>query len=263
MSEIEPGRSAVLRRVLGWTPLLAAVVLGNLLVEGGIRDDIAVPLRSHPGVLRGALLLVLLSTLALSFAGGGSRLARALRFAGMLALACGFASGVAALSPGTASVVARDLLLERSPSTVAPALALPFFFDNARAVLTRAEAQRLSDATHVFASCATGKLAVRGFASSAEFAEHNEFRNRELANDRAEAVTAALRASGFDAVAVLRWKSLDQMRQARRIRDTDELGKRLQEQERMNRRAEVVWDQTSCLFEVTALGEELAIGPAT
>lgn len=155
---------------------------------------------------------------------------------------------LASVGPGLGALqVQREYVI--TPPAPAPKnnMGTVVLFSNGFRKLSMSEAARLKQQLTILNSCSVADLRVVGFASSAPYPSQNEERNLRLANMRAESVVYALGKAKVQAK-VNPWKTYDEMVTARRIRDIDEKGKSLKDSQALNRRAEVLWQQTSsCL----------------
>jgi flagellar motor protein MotB len=116
-------------------------------------------------------------------------------------------------------------------------------FPNGIRVIRSPEALRLKQQLIILNRCNVADLRVVGFASSAPYAAMNEERNLRLANRRATAVVKALSKVEVNA-RVDSWKTYEEMVSGRRIRDTDTTGKRIEGLQALNRRAEILWQES-------------------
>jgi flagellar motor protein MotB len=120
-------------------------------------------------------------------------------------------------------------------------------FDTGRSTLTPSERQRLKDTFEIFRACEVATLYVRGYASSAPYKEENEYRNLLLANGRAIAVRNELKTLVGLTPQHAEWSTHTRMAEMRRLRDLDANGRIIKALERLNRRAEVFWNDSHCI----------------
>lgn len=149
------------------------------------------------------------------------------------------------VAPRSASVVTRDQVHAQPPKGER-IFAVPFFFANGSDTLSAAETSRLMDVISVFRSCSPDNVFVRGFASSARYRVDSDANNRALANRRAYNIRESIQRFGTTVINV-QWLQVEDMLQARRLRDYDaEFDRLLPEVEKLNRRAELFWSESTC-----------------
>lgn len=157
---------------------------------------------------------------------------------------------LSAAFPGVGSIVSRETITtDPPPPPRGTAFAIPILFPNGSPVIPSAELERLKENFEVYRGCEVGNLKVRGFASSAQFADPalSDFKNKTLANDRAKAVAEAVSVMTGTRPEVVPWESYEEMERNRRIRDVDpDNNGRILAAEARNRRAELFWDDTTC-----------------
>lgn len=177
--------------------------------------------------------------------------------ASLYALAvCGLVSST---YPGAGSIVTREtIVVDPPPPPRGTAFAIAVLFENNSNVLSASEKQRLRDNFEVYKGCQAGNLKVRGFASSAGFAQFSEYRNLRLANARANAVAAEVTSVLGVTPELQTWLTHEEMEKNKRIRDIDLTGGRILSAEARNRRAELVWDDQTCF---TALPVDANLQP--
>lgn len=166
-----------------------------------------------------------------------------LGMAGLAAIAS-FGLAIVSASPGLGSVVAKDFIAGDVGTDAPPRFGVTILFENSSDALTPYAKRQIEDLLVVFASCQAPNAIVRGFASSARFRENSDDQNRNLANRRANSVSAFLKERGV-IVNKVEWISHEDMANQLRIIDEKD-GERILAREPSNRRVEVLWDQSPC-----------------
>lgn len=248
--------------IVGTAGVLWALALSSQMIEKSLRfhQTPPTPLRANLSLLSFALAGIIVLVLAMGI--GAWRVPRAGKWvaaacAGPLSLA-----GIAVLAsfhPGSGPYVDRERVRADNPARAERLFVLPIFFDHANASLRPVEKAHLRDLFAVFRDCVPEEIRVRGFASSARFQEDSDFRNRVLANRRAQVVSRFIEDEFQQAAAPVEWNEYQEMDSQRRLRDVGLKGERLLDLERLNRRAEIVWKEGACLgqlLEEVPAGEE-------
>lgn len=163
----------------------------------------------------------------------------------------GFGGLVVSLKPSAVAYTGREYV--PSPTVRGQKVfAIPFFFKTADDELSDRDKARLRDLLAVFNTCSAGSIQAQGFASSAPFAPQGDCdsncRNVRLAQRRAMRVTSFISQESRGAVrATYRaWDDFEEMRDSRRLLDTDGSGRLIAMKERINRRVELTWLQDTC-----------------
>lgn len=223
-----------------WT---AAYILPQSLFFRGVPP---VPIRVNPplfwmglaGFITSAALLWLLSN------GGASNARSTAILIGPIVLS--FGSVLASVHPGQGAYVSRDETIERAKPPER-SFAIPIFFENGSKELLTAEVKKVKDAIELMQDCSITRPRVRGYASSRPFRKgDSDAENLRLANLRTKAVRDALKDAGIEADSVPYWETYAEMATSRRIRDRDLSDVLLPDRERLNRRVDIFWEQTSC-----------------
>lgn len=257
-----PTARALVAHACGWVVVcLALVALARLVPQalffGGTPP---VPLRANPTLLTLGIVLTPLGLLLFYLADRYSRVSKPVLGIGAVTtvILC-VGAMLAALYPGSGSLLARDLVAQPEAQVQPSVFALPVFFRNGETRLLPDEARRLEDAFAVFRDCEAGTLRVRGFASSRAFAVNSDALNLQLANERARAVKVALDKLLGGRTTLFQWDSFERMAAARRLHDLAPDGSLIGRMERYNRRAEIFWSDSACL----GLGTQTPAPPAT
>lgn len=217
-----------------------------------------VPIRANPYLLSVGIVLAPISLLLLYFSERcSSKISFFLRLGSLCTMISSMGAIIISLSPGSGSLLARDLVQQPEIRSNASVFAFPVFFRNGKMELTKEELRRLEDAFGVFRSCESGTLRVRGFASSKEYLTNSDALNLKLANDRAYSVKRALDKVVGGNVIVFEWVKFEDMTGSRRLRDTTPDGKLISRIEGYNRRAEVFWSDSICI----GIGQQLISHP--
>lgn len=157
---------------------------------------------------------------------------------------------IGGISPAPGSIVGRDI--EASPPALPgrTAFALNVYFPNGSPNISESEHDRLIDALQVFRRCELGALIVRGFASSAPFQgvsqQDSDMKNVALANSRAGGVAKLIEKSTGQTPKSEIWNTYFDMTNDRQINDAVVNGRRDLESERLNRRVEIIWNDSQC-----------------
>lgn len=169
-------------------------------------------------------------------------------------LALGAGLILASLSPGTSNMVGMDYVPTARPESVTK-YALPVLFSLGDATLSADEKRRLRESLVVIGMCNPTKLSVRGFASSKPFRRSivedgkecdPECRNTRLAQKRANNIGLFIEQELKLSIEPHEWRTADEMKAGRRLRDQSENGELIPDFERLNRRAEVTWEKAGC-----------------
>jgi hypothetical protein len=232
-------------------PLLGVIVALGLVSVVALRGPYAfgvtpIPLRSNP-VWLGLSLLLFPVAILVFYARGRLPLATRDWRPEISIFVLAFGLLVCALFPGSGNYAVRDRVSSEAPVLGRTATSIFILFDNNSDQISPAEAARLRDALAVYRDCEMDTLLVRGFASSATFADQSDDQNLSLSNRRGLAVAALMSSIIGRHVDSTPWPDYPSMVEYRRVRDTDEARRRLIESERFNRRAEIYWTDRKCL----------------
>lgn len=249
-NEQTPTTRTFATHVCVWLVICITLAGVSYLVPGALffGGTSPVPLRANPVLLSSGVFLSPVCLLFLYIADRYSSINKVML--GILAIfSAVFCIGaiLASLYPGPGSILSRDLIEQPESRPGASVFAFPVFFRNGEYVLTSDERKRLEDVFTVFRSCEAGTLWVRGFASSSAFVLNSDALNLKLANDRAQTVKVILDKLVGGTTVALRWDSFDKMIGARRLRDTTLEGNLISQVEGYNRRAEIFWNDSTCL----------------
>lgn len=160
-----------------------------------------------------------------------------------------FGSVLASVHPGQGAHVSRDETIERAKPPER-SFAVPIFFENGSDELLPVEVRKVQDVIELMQDCSIASPSIRGYASSRPFRkernEDSDAENLRLANRRATAVRDALKDRAGIEVDFVPWETHAEMASKRRIRDRDLSDLLLSDKERLNRRVDIFWEQTSC-----------------
>lgn len=238
--------------MLAFLALISAFLLLSKLTPNGLYllHSNPVPLRANPAcvgiAISSGLLALLIGGILIYYDRPHSWIA-ILSLVICSLLSFGFL--VAGVGPGPGSIVGRDIEVSPAQASGRNVFALSVFFPNGSPEITSLERARLSDAVQIFRHCELGGMVVRGFASAAPFRgvspDESDRKNLVLANGRASAVSDLLH--GLLGVTGRKeiWNTYYDMNLQKQIVD-EEGGKRVIAGERLNRRVEVIWDDSQC-----------------
>jgi flagellar motor protein MotB len=234
-----------------WACLWIAGLVGAWLLQRSLYFDGTppVPLRVNPKLfslsLAGVPVVLLALWASIQYT---SRLNIAFALATLFIGLC-LVGMVASLSPGPGSLVAREVVQVSSLKPKQNTFAYAVYFENGKPNFSGGESRRIMDALSVFRACEAGTLQVRGFASSAPYlrdpSKSDEY-NKNLANTRAVVVKDRIRELSGAIATAKEWDSYEEMVKERRLRDVGLAGERLISIERLNRRVEIVWNDSRC-----------------
>jgi len=234
-----------------WAGLCAAGLAGAWLLQRALYfgGTPPVPMRVNPTLFSASLAGVPVVLLGLWVSClYTSRLNIAFALATLFLGLC-FAGLLASLSPGQGTLVAREVIPATSLRPKQTAFAYVAYFNNGEPGLELGEQRRIIDALSVFRACEAGSLQVHGFASSARYlrdpSKSAEY-NKNLANQRASVVKKHIEDLAKVDVTAKQWESYEEMARARRLRDEGLSGERLLPMEKLNRRVEIVWNDSRC-----------------
>jgi len=204
------------------------------------------PLRANTLLLACAVVAVVLLVIAYGKVSGlqtDQKVRWQLLLIGPIVVCAG--SAAAALHPGAGSILGRDRVEQAAGPVLARIVAIPVLFPKGRDELLGPERKRLIEIVRMFVGCAMTEPQIRGFASSACYPTDCKGNNKSLANRRAARVAKELEQAGLKSVPV-QWDQWEEMATERRLRDVDLDGRPIAQVERLNQRAEVLFDQASC-----------------
>jgi hypothetical protein len=243
--------------IVFWLMLIAVAVYLNYRLS---QSDSAlfygnvppVPILANPLLLtRGLFISLLFVSIIACGAAFPITVSRWSNAVGIPGLIFGVSLVVASVAPGRGNLNVRDE--ERAPDRSASEkmLAYAVFFNNRDHMLAKDSLSQLKRNVDFFQTCGSGKLYIRGFASSARFSTaigDSDELNKNLANDRALEIQKFLDETlHVQSYVANTWDSYTDMEAERRILDTDVLGNRLKDREAMNRRAEIFWLSNNCV----------------
>lgn len=166
----------------------------------------------------------------------------------------GFGVVVVGLAPGTQRLVDRDYVPTEARRDVAR-FAIPIFFKTGRHDLSRPEEDRLLQAIEILSICTPSNLLAEGFASSTRFRSDiddidgrcdSECQNTRLAQRRGSTVKNLVELKVGMTVKAQEWEDYEAMVSLRRLNDQKQGGGIDARIEKLNRRAVLSWDQSSC-----------------
>jgi hypothetical protein len=216
------------------------------------RDADPVPFRINPSIVSMAgfslLVCAVVSVFILTIHRLIGRVAVLLAF---IAVLIPFTMLVISAYPSANAVYIRDMVAGSGSSPGRKSFGFPVYFDDNISKPGSNELQRVKDSFSIFRHCEASTVSVKGFASSKEFEgkskEQSEQLNLALANARASTIGGLIFEMSGQQPVVVAWPDYASMLKDRRIRDVTSDGARIKDAERLNRRAEIFWNDSACI----------------